>query len=240
MRIAVFLFVAAGVLSAQTFQVASVKVDTSGTGMYRYSGLQNGRFQSTNTTMRQILENAWHLSSVQIDGPSWIDSDRYDIDAKSPEGVPDTALEPMLQALLKERFHLDAHLEQKERPVYNLVVLKGGLKIKPFQAGDPMTMMVPPRMAGGSGMMTAAKNTMDQLAIGLAGPTDRPVINRTGLAGPYTYIVQWGQADRSDEPNGAPDIFGAVQRQLGLKLEPAKATVPTLIVDRVERVPTAN
>ena len=108
MRIAVFLIVAAGVLSAQTFQVASVKVDTSGTGMYRYSGLQNGHFQSTNTTMRQILENAWHLSSVQIDGPSWIDSDHYDIDAKSPEGVPDTALAPKLRALLKERFHLDA------------------------------------------------------------------------------------------------------------------------------------
>ncbi|HEY4085172.1 MAG TPA: TIGR03435 family protein, partial [Bryobacteraceae bacterium] len=213
---------------------------TSGTRMYRYSGLQNGHFQSTNTTMRQILENAWHLSSVQIDGPTWIDSDHYDIGAKSPEGVPDDKLEPMLQALLKERFHLDAHLEQKERPVYNLVVLKTGPKIKPFKTGDPITMMVPPRMAGGSGMMTATKNTMDQLAIGLADPTDRPVINKTGLAGPYTYVLQYGQIDHSDQPNGAPDIFGAVQQQLGLKLEPAKAIVPTLIVDHADRVPTGN
>jgi uncharacterized protein (TIGR03435 family) len=88
--------------------------------------------------------------------------------------------------------------------------------------------------------MTAVKNTMDQLAIGLAGPTDRPVINRTGLAGPYTYILQYGQTDHSDEPNGAPDIFGAIQQQLGLKLDPAKATVPTLVVDHAERVPTRN
>jgi len=238
MRLVLLLLITAATLSAQTFEVASVKVDTSGTGMTAIPGLRNGHFKSTNATLRQILQLAWNLSSVQITGPSWIDSDRYDIDAKSPDGVADTELKPMLQALLKERFHLEAHLEQKEQSVYNLVVLKGGPKIKPFEAGHTMTM--PPRLAGGFGMMTALRNTMDQLAMSLAGPTDRPVINKTGLEGPYTYILQYGQTDHSDEPNGAPDIFGAVQQQLGLKLESAKADVPTLIIDRAERVPTGN
>jgi uncharacterized protein (TIGR03435 family) len=238
MRTALLFLTAATLLSAQTFEVASVKVDTSGTGMYRYFGLRNGHFGSTNTTLRQILEEAWHLSSVQIGGPSWIDSDRYDIDAKSPEGVPDTELQPMLQALLKERFHLEAHLEQKEQSVYNLVVPKGGPKIKPFEEGHPPPRI--PQMVGASGTMTALKNTMDQLAMSLARPTDRPVINKTGLEGPWTYAIEWGQADHSAEPNGAPDIFGAVQQQLGLKLEPAKAVVPTLVVDHAERLPTGN
>lgn len=238
MRIVVLLLVAATVLPAQTFEVASVKINTSGTGMYRYFGLHNGHFQSTNTTMRQILVEAWRLSSVQIDGPSWIDSDRYDIDAKSPAGVPDDKLEPMLQALLKARFHLEAHIETKEQSVFNLVVLKGGPKIKPFVEGTPPPQL--PRMTGASGTMTALKNTMDQVATSLAGPTGRPVINKTGLEGPYTYSIQWGQTDHSDEPNGAPDIFGAVQQQLGLKLEPAKAAIPTLVIDHAERVPTGN
>jgi len=237
MRAALLLF-AATVLSAQTFEVASVKVDTSGTGMSSMGGLRNGHFKSTNTTLRQILQVGWNLSSVQISGPTWIDSDRYDIDAKSPEGVPDSALAPMLQALLKERFRLEAHLEQKEQSVYNLVVLKGGPKIKPFEVGHTMTM--PPRMTGGSSMMTSLRNTMDQLAMSLAGPTDRPVINKTGLEGPYTYILQFGQTDHSAEANGAPDIFGALQQQLGLKLESTKAAVETLVVDRAERVPTGN
>jgi uncharacterized protein (TIGR03435 family) len=67
--------------------------------------------QATNATMRMILQAAWGLSSVQITGPDWINSDRYDIEAKSPAGVPDTEIQPMLQALLKDRFHLHAHLE---------------------------------------------------------------------------------------------------------------------------------
>jgi uncharacterized protein (TIGR03435 family) len=88
MRAALFVFAAATLLSAQTFEVASVRVNTSGDGSAGYPGLHEGRMQATNATMRMILQSAWGLNSAQITGPSWIDSDRYDIEAKSPAGVP--------------------------------------------------------------------------------------------------------------------------------------------------------
>ena len=238
MRLTLVLLAAATLLPAQTFEVASVKVNTSGTGMRRISAFRNGHFSTTNITMRQILEEAWNLSSVQITGPSWIDSDRYDLDARSSTTVPDTALQPMLQALLRDRFHLEAHVETKELPVYNLVVAKGGPKIHPPDPDHPFHHHA--HIPGATGMMTSVKGTMEQLAAGLALPAGRTVLNKTGLDGPYAYSLQYGQLNTSSDPNGAPDIFAALDQQLGLKLEPAKAPISVLVVDRADRVPTGN
>lgn len=238
MRTLAVIFAACLSLSAQTFEVASVKVNASGSGMSSLSDLRAGHFKTNNASMRQILQLAWDLSSAQITGPSWLDSDHYDLDAKSPNGVPDTELKPMLQSLLKERFAMEAHLETKELPVYSLIVLKGGPKIKPTDPEHPLTQ--PVRIPGAFGMMMAMKGTMNQLAKSLAGPSGRPVIDKTSLEGPYAYALQYGQLTTSAETNSAPDIFAAVQDQLGLKLESAKAPVPMLVVDRAERVPTGN
>lgn len=237
MRFALIV-ISAAALSAQSFDAASVKVNTSGSGSSSAPYLAKGRLVATNANMRQILQAAWGLSSLQITGPSWIDTERYDIEARSPDGVPDTEMKPMLQALLKERFVLEAHLETKELPVYNLTVLKGGPKIKPTDLDHPFTQ--PARMSGACCMMVAYRSTMDQFATNLAGPVSRPVLNKTGLEGPYAYALQYAQLNATTEPNSAPDIFGAVQEQLGLKLESDKAPVPVLVVDRAERVPTGN
>jgi uncharacterized protein (TIGR03435 family) len=189
--------------------------------------------------MHQILQIAWGLSSAQISGPSWIDSDRYDIDAKAPDGAADTESKPLLQTFLKERFHLEAHSEMKELPVYDLVVMNSGLKIHHPDPEHPLTQ--PPRMPGACCMLISFQNTMDRLAKDLAGPTKRPVINETGLEGGRTYALQYAQlSTASNDIESAPDIFGAVQQQLGLKLESGKAAVPTLIVDHADRVPTGN
>ena len=237
MRAALLLF-AATVLSAQTFEVTSVKVNTSGSGSSGLPWLAKGRLTATNATMRQMLQAAWGFSSPQIMGPAWIDTDRYDLEARSPEGVADTEVKPMLQALLTERFGLGAHIETKEMPVYTLVVMKDGPKIKPTDTEHPFTQ--PSRMPGACCMMVAYRGLLDDLARGLSGTVGRPVINKTGLEGPYTWALQYAQVDGAADLNGAPDIFGAVQQQLGLKLESTKAAVETLVVDRAERVPTGN
>lgn len=238
MRAALVLFTFT-LLAGQTFEVASVKINTSGDGSASYPNLRNGHLQATNATMRMILQSAWGLNSAQITGPSWIDSDRYDIEAKSPAGVPDTEIKPMLQALLKERFQLEAHLETKEQPVYNLVVMNGGPKIQPTDPDRPFQQ--PARMPGASSMIVNPRGTMDMLATMLAGPTGRPVLNKTRLEGPYFYALQYAKLDTTaSDPNSAPDIFGAVQQQLGLKLESDKAAIPILIVDHAERVPSRN
>ena len=88
--------------------------------------------------MRRLLRSAYGLSDLQITGPDWLDSDQYDLVAKSPQGVPDTELMPMLQALLKERFNLSVHRDLKEMPVFEMVVAKGGLKIWQFDPARPV------------------------------------------------------------------------------------------------------
>jgi uncharacterized protein (TIGR03435 family) len=186
--------------------------------------------------MRWILQVAYGLSSLQIAGPAWLDSDRFDLLATAPAGVPDTAIKPLLQALLKDRFQLTAHLDAKEMPVYNLVVAKDGLKVKQIDPNGPFPQS-PPRMPGASSMMIGNK-TMAELAEGLAGAAGRPVFDKTGIEGRYFCAVQYSQI--GNDAGQAPDIFGALQQQLGLRLEPARSVVETLVVDHMERTPTEN
>src|ERR1017187_6281875 len=112
-----FVVVTAGsVLRAQSpvFEVATVKVNRSGSGGSNPPRLTNGRLSAENATMKQLLQVAYDLNALQISGPGWLDSDRFDLAAKSPPGVPDSELMPLLQSLLKERFQLTVHRENKE------------------------------------------------------------------------------------------------------------------------------
>jgi len=230
----------ASVLWAQSpaFEVASVKVNHSGDGSSNAPRLTNGRLVAENATMRTILQTAYGLSALQIAGPAWIDSDRFDLEAKSPAGIPDSAMMPMLQALLKERFQMAAHSETRSTAVYDLTVTKGGPKFLPF---DPAKIPEPPPRNGAAAMIIGPM-TMEGLAGSLARAAGRPVVNKTGLEGRYfcavTYSPIRAQGNAGDA--GGADIFAAVQEQLGLKLEPAKAPLEFLIVDRADRVPLAN
>ena len=132
------------------FEVTSVKVNRSGDGRSSYPGLTNGRMTAENATLRMILRVAYGLTALQIEGPGWLDSDRFDLEAKSPPGVPDSELMPMLQSLLKERFQLAAHRETKEMPVYDLIVAKGGIKVAPF---DPAHIPPTPPRNGATSMI---------------------------------------------------------------------------------------
>ena len=222
------------------FEVTSVKVNHSGDPGSRAPYLTNGRLVAKNTTLKAILQVAYGPSSLQITGPAWIESDRFDLEARSPEGVPDTEIKPMLQALLKDRFQLAVHIETREFQAYDLVVAKGGLKI--FLFDDPQHPFKQPERNGAYSMMMGAQ-TMDQLANLLASPAGRPVVNRTGLTGRYFYAVAYsplsaqatGAADSS-----SVDIFAALEQQLGLKLESKKESLDVLTVDHAERVPTEN
>ncbi len=185
--------------------------------------------------MTGILQGAYDLSFVQITGPAWLNQDRFDLAATAPQGVPDTEMKSMLQALLKDRFGLAAHIETKEMPVYNLVVAKEGLKIKPLDPNGPPPSQ-PTRLPGATSAFGGIL-TMAELTIYLAS-SGRPVIDKTGLEGRYFCFVQYGELGAN--PDQAPDIFGAVQQQLGLKLEPSKGMVEMLVVDHIERTPTEN
>ena len=82
-------------------------------------------------SLKMLILTAYKLKPYQVSGPDWMDSVRFDILAKIPDGVTKDQVPEMLQALLAERFKLTAHRETKEQPVYGLVVGKDGPKLKP-------------------------------------------------------------------------------------------------------------
>lgn len=251
MRIAASFLVLAGtaisVTCAQSpaFEVASVKINRSGDRGLARPDLKNGTLTARNVSMRMLLRAAYDLSESRITGPDWLDSDRYDLVAKSPQGVPDSEMMLMLQTLLKDRFHVAVHPETKEMPVFDMVVAKGGLKMPPFDPAHP----APPRGPAGGAMDFSAISsdgvvTMSQLALRFAVSAGRPVLDKTGVEGRYGYFLMYtpvpAQSADGRAGSGAPDFFTAVEQELGLKLEPKKESIEVLIVDHAERIPTEN
>jgi uncharacterized protein (TIGR03435 family) len=153
---------------------------------------------------------------------------------------------------LADRFQLKTHWEIREMPVYDLVVAKGGPKLK---ASTDASLLKPPQTIGmpsPSGAVTL-KITQPSMAIAglgtlLQGYAGRPVKDKTNLTGNYEIVLQFVfEASLAETPVGAPSasdpsgpsIFTAVQEQLGLKLESARGPVEVLVIDSVSR-PTEN
>jgi uncharacterized protein (TIGR03435 family) len=250
--IAAVLLVSAAKLHAQqqqpasplAFEVASIRPHK---GMYTVvrSSISGPKVTIEAYGLLGLIMDAYHLNaSYQISGgPSWMDSDfdRFDIVANAPgEGTPTADdVRRMLQTLLADRFQLKLHRETRERPVYALVVAKNGTKLKESAPDKEFSISVG---GGRTSHLTMTKATMEQLAVQLStSGLDRPVLDKTGLAGHYDITLNW-----IPEYNGppAPDsngisVFTAVQEQLGLKLEPKKAPVEILVIDHVEK-PSEN
>ena len=124
------------------FEVASIKPNKSGASRAPSMILPGGRFTATNNTLRALILNAYGISAspyLLSGGPSWIDSETYDIDTKAeanaiPAGAPNRVLwektRLMLRTLLADRFHLSVRRETKEMPVYELVAARNGPKLK--------------------------------------------------------------------------------------------------------------
>jgi len=186
-----------------------------------------------------FIEYAYDLKPYQImGGPSWIDSERYDIVAKvDGESIPTKdRVRRMLQTLLADRFQLKFHHDTKEMSVYALVVSKGGLKLKESSPDAEESLSVGEREQAME--MTVIHGTMEQLALNLSSRADRPVVDRTGLAGHYDYkIVGWtpGRNATDSDATSSSSILAAVQEQLGLKLTPQKAAVPIFAIDHAAK-----
>jgi uncharacterized protein (TIGR03435 family) len=236
--------------SAQTarpaFEVATVKPSQANNigpyGLHVRSvgpGLRNGKVTAENVTLTTLIGSAYGVPEFQIQGPDWLGSERFDVNAKIPEGTPPDQAMPMLRTLLEERFHLQTHREMAQMNVYALVVGKSGSKIKEFRAGEAVK---PPNAPDGS-MMMMVNGTLDKFAAQLSPRVGRPVVDKTGMAGTFMVFLTYssGGGTSVDVPSDSgPDIANAIQEQLGLKLEPQKGPVEILKVDRAEKVPEQN
>ncbi len=239
-RFALVLLAISAAMNAQTFEVASIKVHNAavdspiikspGANPIHISG---SRIDLQMVTLKDLIVAAYGVKEFQVTkGPertSEIES-MYDIAAKAPGDTPPTTeqVRPMLQALLAERFKLKIRRELKKLPAYNLTIAKNGPKLKAVTDDAPPT----PNMRRGS---------MEQIAGLLSLFLDRPVIDKTGLTGIFDYSAKLAELDMN-APDSAEVIartLTAIQDQLGLRAEPARANIELLVIESAEK-PSAN
>lgn len=224
-----------------TYDVFTIKPNKSGSGSSG-SHSRGDNFTATNISLKQLLAQAFGLRQELISGiPGAIDSARFDIQAKVVEPDPD-ALEKltgkqwgaMLLPMLTERFHLETRPEIKTLPVYELVVIPAGPKFKPT-ASDAKGHGTSINGRNNHMELTANNLSMKLLADLLSNQVSRTVVDKTSLAGSYDLTLQWSREESSTtDTDVSPSIFTALPEQLGLKLQPAKGPVETLVVDHVE------
>lgn len=142
----------------------------------------------------------------------------------------------MVRALLADRLHMKAHVEQREMPVYDLVVAKGGPKMKEATPEeDARTKITSSR----GGQIDAVAVTMDALPWMLGEIVGRPVVNKTGLAAKYDFTLKYLPGAQAADETGRTSIFTALEEQLGLKLTPARDRAEVLVIDSIEQ-PAGN
>lgn len=226
----------AQVAAPPSFDVASVKPNKSGSG----SSSQNyghGSLIATNVTLHDCIKLAYGVKDYQISGPVWLNSEHYDIAAKTESPVTADLFRTMIQTLLAERLNVKVHRETKQLPVYALVAGKNGLNLHAVDAG-------PEKDGLGRGYISGQRMSMANLADKLSQLLDRPVIDRTGTKGVFDVELKWvadGERRREgDNPDGPTSVFTALQEQLGLKLEAGKGPVEMIVVDHAEKEPTGN
>jgi uncharacterized protein (TIGR03435 family) len=234
------------------FDVATIKPVESTPQSGRYIVMQGPhRFVEKDYTLKLLIAAAYNLNPKAVSGgPSWIESDHYDIVALTPgETQPSHDQQmAMLRTLLGDRFKLAFHRESRVFSIYSLEIAKGGSKLKPSTAPQteqpaltstvyPQRILMPARNASMADFVSVLQRAI----------LDRPVVDKTALTGRYDFNLEWAPdesqfggdvgAAPSDAP--VPPFFTAIQQQLGLRLEATRGPIETIVVDHAER-PSAN
>lgn len=236
-------------VSAQSqYEVATIKPSAPGTA--RHIQIRGTRFAAEGTTVEDLLQFAYGVHTSQIlGGPNWIKTDHFDISADPEmERRPSASeLKTMTARLLTERFHLVLANEEAILPVFALVRTKARVQLKPTIPDSTSVLsggLVPP------GSLFVHNGTVGDFIAYLqryAPPEiDRPIVDQTDISGRYEFELHFspeGGRDREPaedaSPMSAPNIFTAMQDQLGLRLQPTRAEVKVLRIIAIS-VPTPN
>lgn len=194
-----------------------------------------------------VIQQAYALlqPTLILGAPEWVKTGSlWNINAKvaAEDATAYAALKPsekylMMRDVLASRFQMKAHAEQREIPVYEIIIAKGGPKLKKATVDDAAKEHVWMRAPGD---LEAVNGAISYLPIMLNTEVGRAIVDRTGLTGHYDFTLKYVPAAKtaSDE-TGGPSIFTAIQEQLGLKLQPSKAPMDVLVIDSVQ-YPTTN
>ncbi len=255
--------------TAPHFEIADVHTSVkSRIQIVRTGPVRNGRYETKNATMLDLIRMAWAFDADKIvGGPSWLELDRFDVIAKVPGDSTPEAQRLMLQSLLKERFKLTLHQDTKPIPTWALSVGKkpqlkdadgsgdtgcklqtgsaaeGGQRITLNTNGAATTVNLGPDMT----VQYSCRNmTMSAFAEGLRTmmftQLFTPVVDQTGLKGMWNFDIKWSLPFFGGMANSGARIslMDAVEKQLGLKLEEVGVPKPVLVVDSVNRKPSEN
>jgi len=243
------------------YEVVSIKLADPGDRDAAWENLPNG-FDFKDMPLVGLIYSAYGitLNSLISGLPEWVKTDRYIVSARADEDTAEAwkklsksdlqkQQHLMLQALLADRCQLKIRREVKELPAYDLVIAKGGLKMKEAAPDEKeYTMVKNTTFYGGSneGEYTITRTTHAGTALGLAqdlpDSAGRVVVDKTGLGDKtFDYELKWSSSGQAPQDGGdaGPSLFKALEEQLGLKLVPAKEPVDTFVVEHMER-PSAN
>ena len=249
-------------LAAQSppqFEVASIKANNSGAAAFSIIPLPGGKLNANNISLKRLIAVAYSVTDFQVAGNlPWLESARWNMEARAPgpSGLPQLRL--MLRALLEDRFQLKFHRETREQKTYTLTQVKPGVS-GPGLAEDPRgecaaeTTAQPALTNGtacgivnmGPGRITGQRGRISQLCDRLSALFGITVVDKTGLQGFYNITMTWApdpeteftltgaHPPASDAPG--PSVFTAVQEQLGLKLTAGRGPVEMIVVDSAEK-----
>jgi uncharacterized protein (TIGR03435 family) len=203
---------------------------------------RRGYVKAVNVSLKSLMEIAYDIPDLRMfGGPTWLTSEKFSLEAKADPRIDeelaalpnDQAKETkrkMIAALLVERFKLAVHADAREMSVYAMVIAKGGPKLR----GNPYS---DDQQPAGSQLINIhpGSNSLQILAYELSWRVGRPVLDRTGLQDNQELTLRWRDDEGTSDELNAPSLFTAIQEQLGLKLEPAKGSVPILLIDHAEK-----
>lgn len=225
-------------------EFATVSIARSHSSSLGYSGHveskpgQPVRLTLQNVSLAFCIQHAYAVKEYQVTGPGWMKKARYDITATLPPGSALSQVWLALQALLAERLKLSIRREQKDMSIYTLAVAKNGPKLHPasdatsgafkFQGGGRDVTDV-----AGSGTLRLDNASISEFCGMLSGRAKRPVLDATGISGNFDFELHY----RRPRDMYGLSISDALEKQLGLRLEPQKGPVETIVVESAIRTP---
>jgi len=229
---------------AAAFSVADVHASPRGIregGLY----LHANRLEMHGVTMLRLITTAYGVAEDKLfGGPNWLDTDRFEVIAKSETPVNAQNFQPMLQALLADRFQLKIRNEDKPEPIFALVATKRVLLKENAAAGDPQCKRT---NEDGYLSLTCQNVTMASLADRLPGAApnyfNHPVVDKTGLTGSYDVSLKWtgrGQIGAGDSDHPSISLFSYLEKQYGIKVEPQTRPAASLVIEKVNETPAPN
>ncbi len=242
---------------AQKFEIVDIHSRPPNSILAMRSGFAEGKYELRNATMLDLIRTAWNVDADKVQGgPGWLEMDRFDVVGMAEPGSTREALRAGLREVLVDRFGLAAKVALRDLPAYGIVVGKkpllrvaegkaaSGCQLAGESAGTPRT------KAGDLVDVACTNVTMAQFAASLPGLRgesgylfEYPVTDRTGLKGGWDFRLQWTMRARGMErqPEGTPVVLqDAFEKQLGLRLELVPVATQVVVVEKVNRRPTAN